>query len=432
MRHRPAFRPLRHRPALALVATGVAVAVAGSAAPASAADTADVPHGVTTEVAQTAPAVDEDFYAPPAALTGAPGDVVRSEPMPFYVDPLRLVRADATAHRVMYVSTDRTGERIAVTGTVLTPNRAWTGPGERPVIGYGVGTQGLGDHCAPSRLFAAGSDYEGVFVKGLLDRGWGVAVTDYQGLGTPGLHTYVSREVTGNALLDVVRAAQRLPEASLPDAGPVGLTGYSQGGAAAASAVELAPTYAPELALKGAVAGAPPADLGPVGRNLDGSLYFGFLGYALAGLAESYDVDTDPYLNDRGRRVLDELRESCVGDAVLGYGFTRSSTLTADGRPVTQVMEEEPFASVMADNVIGERRPTAPVLVTHSVLDDVIPYEVGRGLAQRWCRQGATVRLGTNAAPGHVGGMLRSYPEAFAFLEARFAGHRALSSCWRL
>ena len=228
-----------------------------------------------------------EFYDALADLSGEPGDIVRSEPSSFFLDPLKLVRAPATAHRIMYQSSHRNGTLIAVTGTVLTPTKAWWGHGHRPVLAYAVGTQGLGDQCAPSRQLAAGTEYEGTFISGLLARGYGVVVTDYQGLGTPGVHTYVSREVSGRAVLDSLRAAQRLPAAGLPDSGPVAVTGYSQGGGAAAAAAEIAPSYAPELLLKGVVAGAVPAELSTVAQTLDGSLYFAFLGYAVAGSARA-------------------------------------------------------------------------------------------------------------------------------------------------
>jgi hypothetical protein len=60
-------------------------------------------------------------------------------------------------------------------------------------------------------------------------------MTDYQGLGTPGLHTYVNRIAEGNAMLDAGRAATRLLGTSLDPYGPVAFWGHSQGGGAAAS-----------------------------------------------------------------------------------------------------------------------------------------------------------------------------------------------------
>ncbi|MFC5286303.1 lipase family protein [Actinokineospora guangxiensis] len=380
---------------------------------------------VATPVASAA-----SFYDPPGSLPARDGDVVRSEPADFYLDPLKLLKVDATVNRVMYRTTDRDGTPIAVTGTVITPKGPWIGVGQRPIVGYAVGTQGLGDHCAPSRQLAMGGEYEGPFLKGLLLRGYGVAITDYEGLGTPGTHTYVNRVVSGRAVLDSIRAAQRLPQAALPDSGPVAVAGYSQGGGAAAAAAELAPAYAPELKLTGVAAGAIPADLQKVGENLDGGLYSAFLGYAAVGLAAGYGIDLDPFLNARGRAMFAELEDYCTIPAVVRYALTRSSTLTADGKPLTDLLNENAqLKAVVAEQTLGTVKPGVPVLVSHSALDDVIPYSVGQKVARDWCARGATVRFAPNLGPTHVGGAVAAYPGVFAWLEARFAGLPALSTC---
>jgi hypothetical protein len=98
-----------------------------------------------TAAVTAAPAGADDFYTPPATLPATNGDVVRSEPSAFFLDPLRTLRAPATVHRIMYRSTDAHGAPMAVTGAVLTPTKPWVGRGQRPVVGYAVGTQGLGD-----------------------------------------------------------------------------------------------------------------------------------------------------------------------------------------------------------------------------------------------------------------------------------------------
>ena len=379
-----------------------------------------------TAPAQARPA----FYNPPRTITGAPGRIIRHQASTFYLDPAHATKADAKAQRIMYVSTTRTGRKIAVTGTVLTPNQPWSGPGVRPVVAYGVGTQGLGDQCAPSRQLSAGSEYEGGFINGLLQRGYAVAVTDYQGLGTPGVHTYVSRSVTGRAMLDSVRAAQRLRAAHLPDHGPVALTGYSQGGGASAAAAELARSYAPGLHLKGVVAGAIPGDLAAVGKNIDGTEYFAFLGYSVAGLSASYGINANKYLNAKGRAVLADLKQQCTSDSLVKYPFVQSKDLTRDGRPLTAYLAEQPYKRIVAEQKIGNhRRPSVPTLVTQSVADDVIPFTVGRDVARRWCALGANVRFDPNTGPTHVGGAVASYPDTFAFLESRFRGLPAVSNC---
>lgn len=370
------------------------------------------------------------FYDPPAALPDRDGDVVRSEAADFHLDPLKLLKVDATVNRVMYKTTDRDGTAIAVTGTVITPRGRWVGAGERPIVGYAVGTQGLGDHCAPSRQLAMGSEYEGPFLQGLLLRGYGVAITDYEGLGTPGTHTYVNRTVSGRAVLDSIRAAQRLPAAGLPDDGPVAVAGYSQGGGAAAAAAELAPAYAPELKLKGVAAGAIPADLQEVGENLDGGLYAAFLGYAAVGLSAGYGIDMDPFLNERGRALFAELEEHCTIQAVARYALTRSATLTADGKPLTDLLNSDAqLKAVVDEQRMGRAKPAVPVFVSHSKLDDVIPYAVGKRVVLDWCGRGAKVTFAPTLAPTHVGGAVAAYPAVFAWLEARFAGLPATGNC---
>ncbi|NYE37336.1 pimeloyl-ACP methyl ester carboxylesterase [Nocardioides cavernae] len=390
---------------------------------------------VATGTTAAGAAVDEPprpaFYEAPATLPPADGDVIRSERMSFLLDPLDATSLVRNAQRVLYRTTDRTGEAIAASGTVLVPNAPWVGVGSRPVIGYAPGTQGMADRCAPSRLFSEGIEYEGIGIEGLLLRGYAVAMPDYEGLGTAGVHTYMDRVSQGHATLDVVRAAQRLPGTGLSSASPVGLMGYSQGGGAAASAAELAASYAPDLRVRGAVVGAVPADLSRVATTLDGGLYSAFAFFALRGLSASYDLDLSPYLNARGRATSDQVEQECVFD-LLDHAFVRSSTLSADGRPMSELMAREPFRSIVEAQRIGTIRPAFPVLVTHSTLDDVIPYAVGRSMARSWCAKGANVRFSPNLAPLHVGGIVPQTAEALPFFEARFAGLPQVGNCWLL
>ena len=407
----------RSTAALLAVLASLAVAVASLGTAPAAATVAEPPR----------PA----FYEAPATLPGTNGAVIRSEKVDFLLDPLDATSLVRNANRVLYRTTNRTGRAIAASGTVLVPRAPWVGVGSRPVIGYAPGTQGMADRCAPSRLFSEGIEYEGIGIEGLLQRGYAVAMPDYEGLGTAGVHTYMDRVAQGRATLDAVRAAQRLEGTGLSAASPVGLMGYSQGGGAAASAVELAPTYAPELRLRGAVVGAVPADLARVATNLDGGLFSAFAFFALRGLAASYDLDLSPYLNPAGRAAMDSVEQDCVFD-LLDHAFTRSQDLSADGRPMSELMEQEPFASIIEAQRIGTVKPTVPVLVTHSALDDTIPYGVGKAMARSWCGKGANVRFSTNLAPAHVGGMVPHVAQALPFFEARFAGLPQVSNCWLL
>ncbi len=131
--------------------------------------------------------------APPAlADTGQPGDLVSSAPAVFTMDPvLHIPMPGVRATRVLYRSTNATGGANMVSGTVLVPTLPYLAGGKRPLVSYAVGTQGLGDQCAPSNQMAVGTETEAGIIQGMLFQGWAVAVTDYEGLGTPGQHTYV-------------------------------------------------------------------------------------------------------------------------------------------------------------------------------------------------------------------------------------------------
>jgi pimeloyl-ACP methyl ester carboxylesterase len=370
----------------------------------------------------------DPFYDPPASVPPDPGALLKAEPARFYVDPFKLIPAPARVERIMFTTTDRRGAIIPVTGTVLTPTRPRSKRADRGLVAFAVGTQGMGTQCAPSRQMAAGREYESVFITGLLARGYNVVVPDYQGLGlssasTGGTHTYMSRQVQGHVVLDALRAAQHLDNPDIPLDGPTAIAGYSQGGGAAASAAELWHEYAPGLDVRGAVCGAVPADFPLVARVLDGTPYFAFLGYALVGLSGDYEVDLEPLLSERGREVAEALARQCMFESLRRYAFTRSSTLTADGRPIGAMLSEEPFATIVAEQKLGDGRyPRMEALVSHSRLDDVVPFECGRALAERWAGYGARVRLSVNLAPTHAAAALTSYGTAFAFLNGRFAG----------
>lgn len=374
---------------------------------------------------------DHEFYKAPSALPGNDGDLVRTQPLDFFLDPLKVSRSSYAATRVMYKSRNRTGKAIGVTGSIIVPKSKWIGPGRRPVIGYAVGTQGIGDSCAPSKQFTRGFEYESLFMAGLLKRGYAIAMTDYEGLGTQGMHTYMDRVSQGRAVINAVRAAQRLPGSGLDARSPVAFYGYSQGGAGAASAAELAGTYGKELKVKGTVAGAAPADLRQLPGAIDGSIFSIFGWFAIAGLTTSYDIDMKPYLNDAGKKMYAGVEGACVYN-LFDAAFTHSKDFTVDGAGLAELIQRAPFRQMIADQRIGTLKPNAPVLVSHSRFDDVVPFPVGQQLVRDWCAQGATVRFSPNISPLHVGGMLNTATEVYGFLEARLLGLPVISSCGRV
>ena len=281
---------------------------------------------------------------------------------------------------------------MAVTGTVLVPDAPWTGTGSRPLVSYAVGTRGVGDDCAPSYTLSQGADYEGLFIKSAVDQGWAVAITDYQGLGTPGLHTYMVGPAQGHAVLDMARAAQRLPGTGLSSATPVGLMGYSQGGGAAGWAAELAGSYAPDLKIKGSVLGGVPGDLAATAEFLDGTTFVAFALMAAIGLDAAYpELNLENYLNPRGQELIQTSQDLCLVD-VDGFATLINTAFTSiDDYVTSNPLDAPAWQARLAGTKLGTAKPNAPVLQYHGAIDEIVPFPQASTLRRTWCDKGATV-----------------------------------------
>ena len=79
------------------------------------------------------------------------------------------------------------------------------------MITYAHGTTGIADQCAPSRDGPARArQATSTRCSGWLKAGYAVVRTDYEGLGTPGVHPYLIGRSEGRGVLDIVRAARQL------------------------------------------------------------------------------------------------------------------------------------------------------------------------------------------------------------------------------
>ncbi len=421
------LRRLRTTITITTAAALAGLAGIATASPASADDSTVQVFAASTASSPTDPSLTA-FYTPPASVPSTPGTVIRTQA--FSPKSVGLLPFNGTGVRIMFSSTDALGNPIAVTGAILLPNARWWGSGSRPVVAYDTGTVGMADQCAPSRSMTDGSWEEGSFASAALNRGWVVAVNDYYGLGTPGIeHAYMVRKTSAYATLDLIRAAQSLSVTGLTASSPVGIMGYSEGGGAAAAAAELAASYAPALNIKGVAMGAVPADLAAVAKSLDGGAYAAFLFYAVSGLATSYNVNLATYLNTSGMSFLGKIRNSCVIDGLALGAFKRSSSFTINGQSASAYFAAAPWNAILADNKIGNIKPRMPVFVSHSLLDDVIPYSIGRSLGQSWCSKGANVTFKPLGMATHIGASFTSYPAQISWLNDRFNGYNTWSNC---
>jgi hypothetical protein len=355
-----------------------------------------------------------------------PGDVIRSRPS--LAGPSS-ARALADAWQVMYLSTGATGAPDAVTGTILVPKGH--DPATLPIVGFGPGTSGPAARCAPSLMIDGGGFYEQPALDDMLRQGYAVAVTDYEGYHPHPATTYMTGQSMGHALVDVVRAASRLPGVGLSASAPVVFRGYSQGGGAAMWAGQMQPAYAPELDLVGVVGGGVPANLAAVGVPLDGADGFGFFLYALVGLEHAYpDVGFASHLNDAGRAEVAHMEsDMCVLDLILEL----------KGKHIADYTSTSPFTPELlariTENVLGGQPIPVPVFQYHEVQDGLVALSQAETLRDTYCSLGVPLTwkaYDTAGATGlirHINLVARATPDVDAFIHARLAHTPAPTTC---
>lgn len=406
--------------------------------------------------ASSAPA---DFYQPPQDLPETPGTLVHAEDAPQLLnlaDPiahqlgLPQPNLPGQAHRMMYTSTNAYGDPVGVTGVVLEPAKKWAKPGPTPTIIMAPGTRGQGDTCAPSQgplmlgnidldqgTLAVNYDLPAMYAASLA--GMRVILTDYMGLGTPGMHHYVHREEQAHAVIDAARAGLAL--AGEPMDSPIAFYGYSQGGGAAAAAAEEVAGYAPELDLVATYAGAPPADLFSVLHAADASSITGLLGYALNSaqdLDEAVKEAVRRNVSKEAQANLDKLGDSCLPETISRWSYEDSATLLGGDMSLQELIDAEPaVGEYLEQQALGVHPISGAMLVVSHLEDDLIPYDQAHAMAAGYCQLGGSVDLRSAGLPGLMpkSGINHVLPgathtlAALQWIQDRFAGEPAPNGC---
>lgn len=312
------------------------------------------------------------FYTPPKPMPG------KTHGDPIWVRKLTNEQTLAQAkvnQLILYRSTSVGGKAIAVSGTIHLP-KGKAPKGGWPVVSWAHATSGLGDQCAPSRNPGEGAIHAyHVYIEGLLDRwlaaGFAIVRTDYEGLGTKGVHPYLVGVSEGRGVLDIVRAARK----TYPSIGRrVAVSGHSQGGHAAVFAGAIAAKWTPELSMRGVAAFAPAAQGDEIFKAAGGSDQPSrTTGYAVLftrGIDAAYPKLRVPsLLSDRGRELYPLALSGCITEIATAdseFGKTAPRDIFAAGADL------DPIVEALADNDPTDLRLRTPLLVEQGTADTTV------------------------------------------------------------
>jgi pimeloyl-ACP methyl ester carboxylesterase len=322
-----------------------------AAAPAAAAEVPKAPSGLK-------------LYKPPKNLKSyGDGDLIWGR---------RVANALPQASRtwtLLYRSTSLRGKAIGVSGFLMlpkgkAPKRGW------PVVSWAHGTSGIADRCAPSR------DPDGPYTTyaakqfgAWLKAGYAIANTDYEGLGTPGVHPYVVGRSEGRGVVDIVRASRQI-DGRL--ARRYVIAGHSQGGHAALFAAALGPKRAPELRLRGVAAFAPASHLDLLSRALPSfttpSGLSGLAALVLRGVSAVYpEIEPSQIASDRALALFPQVDRVCLGELnqPSSFGGIAPADLVRPGADM------EPLNRRLAQQN-PDLKIAAPVLVAQGLADTTV------------------------------------------------------------
>ena len=362
----------------------------------------------------TAVTTTGSLYAVPDPIPDSPhGTLLKyQEVTPSSVDGAR-------TYRIMYSSQSVAGRPIVVTGVALVPLVAAPADG-RVTLTIAHGTTGVADECAPSK------EAQGLEIAGMgpvAKQGWLVALTDYEGLGTPGRHPYLVGESEGRSVIDAALAVRSLPGADAGD--KLAIAGYSQGGHGALWAGQVAPEWAPDLKVVGTFAGAPATENDVILKAAARLPINGFSFMMVAGYQAAYpDADPAKVLTPAGLAKLDAVDTGCTAEVFKATAGDPGELFRTDGT------DNPPWSTLMAENNPGNTRVDSPVLIIHSDDDSTVPIGLSAALFARMCKNGQVVeRRVLEKAGGHIGAAVPAYVAGIAWLQDRVAGKAPVNGC---
>lgn len=354
------------------------------------------------------------FYKPPSPIPGKKhGDLIRARS-----ETRGTLPSAAHTSLVLYRSTSVANKPVAVSGDVAIPKGKAPKSGW-PVVSWDHGTTGIADSCAPSRAGAGGNakTYNQALLNGFLKAGYAVVSTDYEGLGTPGVHPYLIGKSEGRSTLDIIRAARQLDSRI---GTRIAITGHSQGGHAALWAASLAHSWTPELKLRATVPFAPASHIADQAKLLSGLKDPSGLTALAATILRGIDV-AKPGLNvaalmsDQARALFPQTLTKCLGAlaAPSSFGGLAPASLVRDGADIS------PVVAALAANDPEHLTIKTPLRIEQGTSDTTVFPTFTNQLVDTYKKAGDPVTIKTYDGIDHTGVVAAGTKDALAYIKQR-------------
>ncbi len=356
----------------------------------------------------------------PGEIHGKPGTIIRVWPL------LSGGPGNSDAFRFLYRSTGPKGETIPVSGAIFIPS----GPapaGGRNVIAWAHPTSGVAPDCAPSLY----PDRAGLIwnLNDMLREGYVVVATDYPGLGTQGIHPYLIGESAGRAVLDSVRAAQHFSNSGASNRFAV--WGHSEGGHAALFTGQLAARYAPDLKLVGVAAAAPATYLVDLFED-DAKTEQDLIAMALLSWSGLENIAPATIVEPGVISAFNATARGCLTSIAQFEALEKDAKRLQAARFLKiDPTKTEPWKSIMLRNSPGQARAGAPVFIAQGTADTTVDPKVTKRFAKALCAKGEHVTFVELPGVSHIFVARDAAPTAIKWMNDRFKGTQAPSSCQR-
>jgi len=363
------------------------------------------------------------FYNWSGALPGEAGAVLAEEPLPSEFS----VATAGKAVRILYTARDGITDKgvVPVSAALFLP-RGEPPKGGWPVMAWAHGTTGIADICAPSARPRGERDSR--YIASWLDAGFAVVASDYQGLGTPGIHPYSNYRASSYSLLDSARAIIGVRYGA---ANAVVLVGQSQGAGTVVAAAGYAPSYAPDLQVRGVVAtGAPNLSRAAIESGLASSATdvmvtgaYAMIGYELT--RTHVDFDADDVFTDAGREI-----ETMVGSACLPELMKAAAARNLDP---AKAFRPGMLKRLWDTDIELRSFPTldlqSPVFFGIGAADTAALPMTTLTLVNDLCSRGNVVEAHIYQDKDHSGVVNAAAADAIAFAKAAIAGRPIAATC---